>query len=126
MTEPKTPPLDACPAADTIPDIEITDVSLNTPERSITAIVPQQSQANAGASIARAQWLTSVDPEHPQHICASEGLKTRENPALAKLRGDTSVPKGLTRRCREILRVYNKAPGADFNRPHLIKAQIRE
>jgi hypothetical protein len=122
MTEPKTPPLDAGPS----PDIEITDVSLNTPERSITAIVPGQSPANAAAAIRRDQVLTTVEPSRPRYICAPEDVKTRENLALAKLRGDKSVPKGLISRCQEILRAYTKDPEADFNQPHLIEAQIQE
>src|SRR4051794_38111739 len=126
MTEPKTPPLDACPVPDTTPAIQILEVSLNTPERFITAVVPQQSQAAVDASINRARLLTIMDRERLQHICAPEGSQTREDRALAKLRGDKTVPKGLIRRCREILGAYNKAPEADFNQPHLIEAQIQE
>src|SRR4051812_12319875 len=126
MTEPKTLPLDACPVPDTIPDIQILEVSLNTPERFITAVVPQQSQAAVDASINRARLLTIMDRERPQYICAPEGSQTREDQALAKLRSDRSVPNGLIRRCREILGAYNKDPEADFNQPHLIEAQIQE
>ena len=67
-----------------------------------------------------------MEPARLQHICAPEDVKTREDQALAKLRGDKSVPKGLIRRCQEILRAYNKDPEADLNRPHLIEAQIQE
>ena len=77
-------------------------------------------------SITRAQWLTTVEPARLQHICAPEDVKTREDQALAKLRGDTAVPQGLISRCQEILRAYNKDPEADFNQPHLIEAQIQE
>jgi hypothetical protein len=126
MTELKTSPLDACLIPDTTSGTEILEVSLNTPERFVTAIVPGQSQANAAASIARAQRLTPVEPKRRQHICALEDAQTRENLALAKLRGDTAVPNGLIRRCREILRAYTKDPEADLNQPHLIEAQLQE